>query len=162
MSTQYPTTMEELANISGVSKGKAERYGEQFVEMIAQYVEDNDIEKPTDVVVKSVVNKSAMKIYIIQNIDKKIPLEQIARGKGLKLDDVLQEMETIILSGTKLNLNYYINDMMEEERQEEVIEYFRTAESDSFDDAMTELGEENYSNEELKLMRLKFLSDMGN
>ena len=162
MSTQYPTTMEELANISGVSKGKAERYGEQFVEMIAQYVEDNDIDKPTDVVVKSVVNKSAMKIYIIQNIDKKIPLEQIARGKGLKLDDVLQEMETIILSGTKLNLNYYINDMMEEERQEEVIEYFRTAESDSFDDAMTELGEENYTNEELKLMRLKFLSDMGN
>ncbi len=162
MSTHYPTTMEELANISGVSRGKAERYGEQFVEMIAQYVEDNDIDKASDVVVKSVVNKSAMKIYIIQNIDKKIPFEQIARGKGLKLDDVLQEMETIILSGTKLNLNYYINDMMEKERQEEVVEYFRTAESDSFDDAMAELGEENYSNEELKLMRLKFLSDMGN
>lgn len=162
MATQYPTTMEELANISGVSKGKAERYGQEFIELIEQYVEDNDIDKPSDVVVKSVVNKSAMKIYIIQNIDKKIPLEQIARGKGLKVPEVLDEMATIVLSGTKLNLNYYINDMMEDERQQEVMDYFREAESDSIDDALEELGEENFSNEEIRLMRLKFLSDMGN
>ncbi len=162
MATQYPTTMEELANISGVSKGKAERYGEQFIEMIEQYVEDNDIDKPSDVVVKSVVNKSANKIFFIQNIDKKIPLDQIARGKGLKLVELLEELETIVLSGTKLNLNYYINDIMEDDRQQDVIDYFRSADSDSLDAAMEELGEENFTHEEVKLMRLKFLSDMGN
>lgn len=162
MATQYPTTMEELAQIQGVSRGKAERYGQPFIELIADYVEENEIEKPSEMVVKSVANKSALKVYIIQNIDKKIPLDQIARGKGLTRDEMLQEMETIVSSGTRLNLNYYINDMMESERQEEVFDYFRSANSDSVEAALQELGEDDYSPEEIKLMRIKFLSDMGN
>lgn len=162
MATQYPTTMEELAQIQGVSKGKAERYGQPFIDMIADYVEENEIDKPSDMIVKSVANKSALKVYIIQNIDKKIPLDQIARGKGLTRDDMLHEMETIVSSGTRLNLNYYINDMMENDRQEEVFDYFRSADSDSVEDALNELGEDNYSAEEIKLMRIKFLSELGN
>lgn len=162
MATQYPTTMEELAQIQGVSKGKAERYGQPFIDMIADYVEENEIDKPSDMIVKSVANKSALKVYIIQNIDKKISLDQIARGKGLTRDEVLHEMETIVSSGTRLNLNYYINDMMENDRQEEVFDYFRSADSDSVDAALNELGEENYSAEEIKLMRIKFLSELGN
>ncbi len=161
MATQYPTTIDELSNISGVSKAKADRYGKPFVEMIAKYVEENDIDKPMDYVVKSVANKSAMKIYIIQNIDKKIPLDTIARGKGLNVDEVLDEMETIVQSGTKLNLNYYVNDMLPREQQEELFDYFREADSDSVEAALEELGDDNFSRREVKMMRLKFLSDMG-
>lgn len=161
MATQYPTTIEELASCSGVSKGKAERYGKPFVDLIAEYVEENEIEKPADMVIKSVANKSGLKIHIIQNVDKKIPLENIAHSKGVKLDELITEMETIVQSGTRLNLNYYIDNLIEEERQEQVFEYFRESHSDSLDAAMTEL-QGDFSYEEVRLMRLKFLNDMGN
>jgi len=161
MASQYPTTVEELAQISGVSKGKAERYGAKFLELIAEYVEENDIEKPSEMVIKSVANKSGLKIYIIQNVDKKVPLENIAHGKSIKLDELMGEMESIVSSGTRLNLNYYISNLIEEERQEEIFDYFRTSETDSMDAAMKELGAD-YTWEEVRLMRLKFMNDMGN
>ncbi len=161
MATQYPTTVEELSHIIGVSKGKAVKYGRSFIEMIAQYVEENEIEKPSEMVVKSVANRSASKVYIIQNIDKKIPLETIAEGKGIKMEELYDEMESIVSSGTRLNLDYYINDIIEEDRQDEVYDYFRTAHSDSLEDALVELGNENYSMEEVQLMRIKFMSEMA-
>jgi len=161
MATQYPTTLDELSRIMGVSKGKANKYGKPFVEMIAAYVEENEIEKPSEMVVKSVVNKSGIKVYIIQNIDKKIPLDTIAQGKGMKMEQLLEEMESIVSSGTRLNLDYYITDLIEEDRQEEVYDYFRTAHSDSLQDALEDLGKDNYSMEEIQLMRIKFMSEMA-
>ncbi len=162
MATMYPTTLAELEKCQGVSKGKAIKYGKPFIEMIAQYVEENDIEKPDDFVMRSVANKSSNKIYIIQNIDKKIPLETIAKNKDLKIDALLEEMETIVASGTKLNLNYAIDDMLDEEDQEEIIDYFRSSETASLDVAKQELSDNNYELEELKIMRIKFLSEYGN
>ncbi len=159
MATMYPTTLEELTRISGVSKGKAEKFGKPFVELIARYVEENEIEKPTDLVVRSVVNKSANKIYIIQNIDKRIPLEAIAQGKNLTMSELLQEMESIVSSGTRLKLDYYINDLIDPERQQEVFDYFRQAHSDSIDEAIMALGKNEYTYEEIQLLRLKFLSE---
>jgi ATP-dependent DNA helicase RecQ len=144
-----------------VSKGKAVKYGKPFIEMIAEYVEENEIEKPSEMVVKSVANRSGAKVYIIQNIDKKIPLETIAEGKGIKMEELYDEMESIVSSGTRLNLDYYINDIIEEDRQDEVYDYFRTANSDSLEDALEELGKENYSMEEVQLMRIKFMSEMA-
>ncbi|MEO6166702.1 MAG: DNA helicase RecQ [Chitinophagales bacterium] len=161
MATQYPTTLDELSRIMGVSKGKANKYGKPFVEMIAAYVEENEIEKPSEMVVKSIVNKSGIKVYIIQNIDKKIPLETIAQGKGMKMEQLLEEMESIVSSGTRLNLDYHITDLIEEDRQEEVYDYFRTAHSDSLQDALEDLGKDNYSMEEIQLMRIKFMSEMA-
>jgi ATP-dependent DNA helicase RecQ len=161
MATQYPCTMEELANIQGVGKGKAQRYGEPFIEMIKDYVEENEIERPGGIVVKSVANKSVNKIFIIQNIDKKIPLEAIASGKGWSFKDLLTEMETIVNSGTKLNINYYINDAIDEDKQNDALEYFRTSTSDSLETAQNELGSD-FTEEELQIMRLKFISEMGN
>jgi len=162
MATQYPTTIEELSRIQGVSMGKAQRYGKPFVDVIKKYVEDNDIEKPMDFQVKSVANKSANKIYIIQNIDKKIPLDIVAKNKGMSFKQLIEEMETIVNSGTKLNITYYLNDLMDEDKQLDVMEYFREAENDSIESAIAELGDDDYSEEELQLMRLKFVSDMGN
>ncbi len=162
MATQYPITMDELANITGVSKGKAEKYGKPFVQLIAKYVEDNDIERITDMVVKSIVNKSAMKVYIIQNIDKKIPLEDIARNKGLKMDELFTEMKTIVDSGTKLSLDYHINEFIEPDQQDLIYDYFREAPTDCLDTAYSELKDESVTMEELKLMQLKFLSEVAN
>ena len=162
MATQYPITLDELSNISGVSKGKAQRYGRQFVQMIAQYVEDNNIERPEDFVVKSVVSKSKHKVYIIQNIDKKIPIDELASGKNLSMEEMLTEIETIVLSGTKLDLGYYIDDILDDEQQDDVYDYFRSAESDSLDEAFEEFKDEGYTMEELQLMRIKFMSDMAN
>lgn len=161
MATQYPTTLDELSRIMGVSKGKATKYGKPFIELIASYVEENDIEKPSEMLVKSVVNKSGIKVYIIQNIDKKIPLDTIAQGKGMKMEQLLEEMESIVSSGTRLNLDYYITDLIEEDRQEEVYDYFRTAHTDSLQDALEDLGKDNYSMEEIQLMRIKFMSEMA-
>jgi ATP-dependent DNA helicase RecQ len=161
MATMYPTKIEELIRISGVSHGKAVKYGQPFLELIESYVEENEIEKPADMLVRSVVNKSANKIYIITNVDKKVPLDMIARGKGMKMEELLIEMESIVSSGTKLNLDYYIDDLIEEDRQDEIYDYFKTSHSDSIDDAVRELGKENYSWEEIQMMRLKFLSEMG-
>jgi ATP-dependent DNA helicase RecQ len=162
MATMYPTTMPELEKISGVSKGKALRYGRQFIDLIAKYVEENDITRPDDFVMKSVVNKSSNKIFIIQNVDKKIPLETIAKNKDLRIDELLEEMETIVGSGTKLNLDYAIEDMVDEYEQEEIIDYFKGCQTSSLQVAQEELADSNYNWEQLKLMRIKFLCEYGN
>jgi ATP-dependent DNA helicase RecQ len=162
MATLYPTTLKELEKVSGVSVGKALKYGKPFVELIGKYVEENGIEKPDDFVMKSVANKSSNKIFIIQNVDKKIPLETIARTKDLRLDTLLEEMETIVASGTKLNLGYAIDDMLDEDEQEEIIDYFRSCETSSLQVAQEELADGGYDWEQLKIMRIKFLSEYGN
>jgi ATP-dependent DNA helicase RecQ len=162
MSTLFPTTLEELEKCQGVSKGKALKYGKPFVELIAKYVEDNEIEKPDDFIMKSVANKSSNKIFIIQNVDKKISIETIAKTKGLSLNELLEEMETIAASGTKLNLDYAIDDWLDEVDQEEILEYFKGCETSSLDVAIKELAEYDYNWEQLKIMRIKFLSVYGN
>jgi ATP-dependent DNA helicase RecQ len=162
MATLYPTTLQELEKCQGVSKGKALKYGKPFVEMVAKYVEENEIEKPDDFVMKSVANKANNKIYIIQNVDKKIHLETIARNKNLRLDELLEEMETIAASGTKLNLDYAIDEWLDEYDQEEIIEYFKNCETSSLQIAQQELSENEYTWEQLKIMRIKFLSVYGN
>lgn len=162
MAIQYPVTMDELTKISGVGAGKATKYGKPFVELIKKYVEENEIERPVDMVIKSVVNKSGLKVYIIQNIDRKIGLNEMAKSKNLTLAKLLTEIETIVESGTKVNLNYYIDDLMDEEKQEEILDYFKESETDSVEAALKELGENDYSEEEIRVMRIKFLSDFGN
>jgi ATP-dependent DNA helicase RecQ len=162
MATLYPTSLSELERCQGVSKGKAIKYGKPFIELIDQYVTENDIEKPDDFVMKSVANKSSNKIYIIQNVDKKIPLETIAKNKDLRLDSLLEEMETIAASGTKLNLDYAIDEWLDEYDQEEILEYFKSCETSSLQIAQQELSENDYTWEQLKIMRIKFLSVVGN
>ncbi len=162
MAIMFPTSQAELEKISGVSKGKAIRYGKPFLEVIAAYVEDNDIVKPDDFVMKSVLNRNNNKIFIIQNVDKKIPLETIAKNKELRIDELLEEMETIVASGTKLNLTYAINDMVDEYEQEEIMEYFKSCETSSLQLAQEELSDSNFNWEQLKLMRIKFLCEYGN
>ncbi|MBD0295597.1 MAG: DNA helicase RecQ [Flavisolibacter sp.] len=162
MATMYPTTLEELERCQGVSKGKAIRYGRPFINLIASYVEENGIERPDDFVMKSVVNKSGNKVHIIQQVDKRIPLSDIARNKNLRLDDLLEEMETIAASGTKLNLDYAIADMLDEYEQEEIMEYFKSCETSSLQVAQEELSDSNFNWEQLKIMRIKFLSVYGN
>lgn len=162
MAISYPTTMEELEKIQGVSKGKALRYGRKFVDLIAQYVEENEIEKPDDFVMKSVVNKSGMKVFIIQNIDKKIPLETIAKNKGLSIPELLVEMETIVASGTRLNLGYCVDNELDENEQEEIMDYFRSSENDDLNDVYEEFKDRDVSIETLQLVRIMFLSEFGN
>ncbi len=162
MATLYPTSLTELERCQGVSKGKAIKYGKPFIALIEQYVVEHNIEKPDDFVMKSVVNKSSNKIYIIQNVDKKIPLETIAKNKDLRLDSLLEEMETIAASGTKLNLDYAIDEWLDEYDQEEILEYFKSCETSSLQIAQQELSENNYTWEQLKIMRIKFLSVVGN
>ncbi|MGZ3866124.1 MAG: RecQ family ATP-dependent DNA helicase [Bacteroidia bacterium] len=162
MSIQYPTTKEELTRINGVGQGKADKFGSTIIGIIKKHVEENEIERPMDMVVKSVANKSGNKIYIIQNIDRKINLENVAKSKQLTFNELIHEMETIVYSGTKLNITYYLNDIMDIEKQEEVIEYFRESETDSVDAALKELGADDYTEEEIRLMRIKFLSEFGN
>ena len=162
MATMFPTTMEELEKISGVSKGKSLRYGKPFLDIIKQYAEENDVIRPDDFVMKTVVNRNNNKIFIIQNVDKKIPLETIAKNKVLKLDELLEEMETIVASGTKLNLSYAIDEMVDEYEQEEIMDYFKGCETSDLQVAQEELAEGNFSLEQLKMMRIKFLSEYGN
>lgn len=161
MATLYPTAIDQLDKCQGVSKGKAMRYGKPFVELIAKYVEENNIEKPDDFVMKSVVNKSGNKVYIIQNTDKKVSLETIAKNKGWRIDEMLEEMETIAASGTKLNLDYAIDEMLDEYEQDEIIEYFKGCDTSSLQVAQEELAEHNFNWEQLKIMRIKFLSEFG-
>jgi len=161
MATLYPTTLGELEKCQGVSKGKALKFGKPFVELIAQYVEENNIERPDDFVMKSVVNKSGNKVFIIQQTDKKMPLETIAKNKGWRIDEMLEEMETIAASGTRLNLDYAIDEMLDEYEQEEIIEYFKSCETSSLQVAQEELADHNFSWEQLKIMRIKFLSEYG-
>ncbi|MEO5944078.1 MAG: RecQ family ATP-dependent DNA helicase, partial [Ferruginibacter sp.] len=162
MATMYPTTMAELEKISGVSKGKSMRYGKPFLDVIIKYVEENDVTRPDDFVMKTVANKNNNKIFIIQNVDKKIPLETIAKNKDLKIDQLLEEMETIVASGTKLNLDYAIDEMVDEYEQEEIIEYFKSCETSSLQIAQEELADSDFNWEQLKLMRIKFLCEFGN
>lgn len=161
MATRYPVTIEELTSITGVGQGKAEKYGEEFLEVISQYVEDNDIDRPMDLVVKSLVNKSGLKVYVIQSIDRKIALDDIANAKGIELADIITEIEHIVQSGTKVNLDYYINEEIDEADQEEVFDYFMEAESDSIDDALYEF-DNAFNEEEMRLLRIKFMSEVAN
>jgi ATP-dependent DNA helicase RecQ len=162
MAIKYPINQQELSQITGVSASKAVRYGKPFLETIEKYVEENDIARPDDFVIKSVVNRSAQKVYIIQNVDRKISLEDIARGKGLTMNDLLSELENIVYSGTKLNIDYYIDELLDREYQAEVFDYFRTSEIDSIEDAWKSLGADVFSMEEIQLMRIKFISEMAN
>jgi ATP-dependent DNA helicase RecQ len=162
MATMYPCTLQELEKISGVSKGKALKYGKKFVEYIAQYVADNDVVKPDDFVMKSVANKSGLKIYIIQNVDRKIPLETIARGKQLALPELLEEMETIVSSGTKLNLDYCIDEFVDEADQDDVYDYFLNTDTDNVEVAYGELKDTGLSIEQLQLVKIKFMSEYAN
>ena len=162
MCTHYPITLDELKQIHGVGSGKALKFGSQFVELIKQYVEENEIDRPQDLVIKSTANKSALKVSIIQNIDRKIGLEDIAHSKGITYEDLLKEVESIVNSGTKLNLGYFVDEIIDEDRQDEVFDYFRRAEVDSIDEALRELGPDEYTYEEIQLMRIKFMSELGN
>jgi ATP-dependent DNA helicase RecQ len=162
MAIQYPIKMDELVNITGVGQGKAQKFGKPFLELIEKYVEENEIERPLDMVVKSIVNKSGLKVYIIQSIDRKLPLEDIASAKGLSLADLISEIESIVSSGTKVNISYYLNEIMEDEKQQETLDYFKESNSDSIDTALKELGEDEYTEEEIRLMRIKFMSEFGN
>ncbi|MDE6051896.1 MAG: helix-turn-helix domain-containing protein, partial [Paramuribaculum sp.] len=156
----YPVTVDELANIPGVGSGKAKRYGNEFVKIIRRYVDENEIERPEDLVVRTVPNKSKVKIAIIHSIDRKIPLDEIARTRGMELDELLEDIEGIVNSGTKINLRYYIDDILDEDQQEDIFDYFRDSETGSLEEAYRELGDE-YSEEEIRLMRIMFLSEMG-
>ncbi|MCL2327101.1 MAG: DNA helicase RecQ [Bacteroidetes bacterium] len=163
MAVQYPITIAEMANIIGVGQGKAQKFGKEFVELIAQYVEENDIERPQDMVVKSVVNKSGNKVQVIQSIDRQVALETIAEGQGKTLIEMLDELEKIVLSGTKVNINYQIQEDLEEEEIEEIFEFFRTVEYEKFADTLKELMQEyDYTEEQVRLVWIKFLSEMGN
>jgi len=161
MALKYPISIEELKNVHGVGEGKAKKYGKEFVKLIAQYVDDNDIERPDDLVVKSTGVNSALKLYIIQNVDRKLPLIDIAAAKGMTMTEFIKEMEQIVYSGTKLNLNYWIDDHLDEDQQEEIHEYFMEAETDKITDAIEEF-EGDYDDEELRLYRIKFISDVAN
>ena len=163
MAIQYPITEDELNQITGVGHGKAKKYGKPFLELIRNYVEENEIMRPMDLVVKSVVNKSGLKVHIIMSIDRKMSLKDIARAKNLSISDVLTEIEHIVSSGTKINIDYYINEFVDQYHQEDIYEYFKEdAETDSIEAALDELGEDEYNEEEIRLMRIKFLSEFGN
>ncbi|MEO8085663.1 MAG: DNA helicase RecQ [Bacteroidota bacterium] len=162
MSINYPITTEELKNISGVGGGKALKFGKPFLDLIKKYVEENEIERPMDMVVKSIVNKSTIKVYIIQNIDRKIALNDMAKSKGMKMGELITEIESIVGSGTKIDINYYINEVIDEDRQGDIFDYFKTAETDSAEDAQAQLGENDYTLDEIRMMRIKFMSELGN
>lgn len=161
MSFQYPITKDELSTISGVGIGKARRYGAPFIALIQDYVEENDIERPQDLVIKSLINKSGLKVQLIQNIDRKLPLEDIGTSQGKTLEDIIEEIESIVNSGTRVNIDYYIDEILDEDNQEEIFDYFYEAETDSIEAAYNEF-DGDYSEEELRLMRIKFMSEVAN
>ena len=161
MAIKYPTSIAEMANVFGVGEGKAKKYGREFVELIAAYVEEHDILKPDDLVVKSTGSNSGLKLYIIQNVDRKLPLDDIASAKGLEMPEFVKEMEAIVYSGTKLNINYWIEDILDEDQQEELHEYFLEAETDKIEAALDEF-DGDYDEDELRLYRIKFISEVAN
>jgi ATP-dependent DNA helicase RecQ len=162
MALQYPINIQELNNINGVGSGKANRFGNEFVKLISDYVQDHNIDRPVDFVVKSIVNKSGLKVYIIQSTDRKLPLDDIASAKGLDMPKLISEIENIVYSGTKVDLDYYLNDLLDEDQQDEIFDYFKqNAKTDSIEEAMKEF-ETDYEEEELRLMRIKFLSELAN
>ena len=161
MALKYPITTEEMSNVHGVGEGKAKKYGKEFVELISNYVEENDIMRPDDFIVRSTGTNSANKLYIIQNIDKKLSLEDIARGKGLTMDALIKEMEQIVYSGTKLNIRYWVDELLDEDQQEEIHEYFMESETDSIEKALKEF-DGDFDLNELRFMRIKFISEVAN
>jgi ATP-dependent DNA helicase RecQ len=161
MALKYPISVEEMTNIHGVGESKAKKYGKEFAELIARYVEDNDIIRPDDLVVKSTGANSSLKLYIIQNIDRKLSLEDIAKAKGLTMDELLKEMEQIVYSGTKLNIKYWINEILDDDQQEEIHDYFMDSEDDSIKTALKEF-DGDYDIEELRLMRIQFITEVAN
>ncbi|MEO8934792.1 MAG: RecQ family ATP-dependent DNA helicase [Xanthomarina sp.] len=161
MSLKYPLSIEELGNVHGVGDGKAKKYGPDFIALIAKYVDENEIERPDDMVVKSTGTNSALKLYIIQNIDRKLPLDDIASAKGMEMKDFIKEMEAIVFSGTKLNIDYWINDILDDDQQEEIHDYFMEAKTDKIDEAIDEF-DGDYDDEELRLYRIKFISEVAN
>jgi ATP-dependent DNA helicase RecQ len=161
MALKYPITLDELSNVHGVGEGKAKKYGTSFIKLIQEYVEENDVMRPDDFVVKSTGTNSALKLYIIQSVDRKLPLDDIASAKGLDMTDFIKEMEAIVYSGTKLNINYWIDDILDEDQQEEIHDYFIEATSDKIEDAMEEF-DGDYDLEELRLYRIKFISEVAN
>ena len=161
MTLKYPTNLQEMSNVHGVGEGKAKKFGKEFVELIARYVEDNDITRPDDLIVKGTGVNSGLKLYIIQNTDKKIPLVDIANSKGLEMEELVKAMEQIVYSGTKINIDYCIDEMLDEEQQEEIMEYFMEAESDRIQLALDEF-DGDYDDEELRIMRIKFISEVAN
>ncbi|WP_298758762.1 ATP-dependent DNA helicase RecQ [uncultured Psychroserpens sp.] len=161
MALKYPITLEELSNVHGVGDGKTKKYGKDFVALIAQYVEDNDIDRPDDFVVKSTGSNSAIKLYIIQNVDRKLPLTDIASSKGMSMPDFIKEMEAIVFSGTKLNIDYWLDDILDEDQQEEIHDYFMESETDKISEAIEEF-DGDYDDEELRLYRIKFISEVAN
>ncbi|GHT31974.1 ATP-dependent DNA helicase RecQ [Bacteroidia bacterium] len=161
MATTYPVTLEELQNIPGVGAGKAKRYGQEFVTLIRKHVEENEIERPEDLRVRTVANKSKLKVWIVQSIDRKVALDDIALTKGLEFTELLDEVEAIVYSGTRINIDYFLNDVMDEDHIEDIYEYFKDSETDDLKDAIEELGSE-YTEEEIRLVRIKFLSEMAN
>ena len=161
MALKYPITLEELSNVHGVGEGKAKKYGMSFVKIISEYVEEYDVMRPDDFVVKSTGTNSALKLYIIQNVDRKLPLDDIASAKGLDMSEFIKDMEAIVYSGTKLNISYWIDDILDDDQQEEIHDYFLEAENDKIEDAMEEFDGE-YDLEELRLYRIKFISEVAN
>ncbi|MDR2147695.1 MAG: HRDC domain-containing protein, partial [Tannerella sp.] len=161
IATTYPVTLEELQNIPGVGAGKAKRYGQEFVDVIKKYVEENEIERPEDLRVRTVANKSKLKVWIVQSIDRKVALDDIAISKGLDFEDLLDEIEAIVYSGTRINIDYFINEVMDEEHVEDIYQYFKESETDKLDDALKEL-DGDYTEEEIRLVRIKFISEMAN
>ena len=162
MATTYPTSSEEMAQINGVGMGKVQKFGRPFIDLIAKYVEENEIETDTDVVIKSMVNKSKVKIFIIQQIDRKVDLDEIAEAKSLSMEELMEEIEHICYSGTRLSLDYYINQVMDDDRQDEIYEYFMRAETDNIAVALQEFGSDDFTEQDLRLMRIKFLSEVAN
>ena len=161
MALKYPISLEELSTVHGVGEGKARKFGKEFVSLITTYVTENDILRPDDLIVKSTGVNSGLKLYVIQNTDRKLPLEDIAKSKGKEMMDLIKEMEAIIYSGTKLNIDYALDDLLDEDQQEEIHEYFMEAESDSIQEALDEF-DGDYDEDELRLMRIKFINEVGN
>jgi ATP-dependent DNA helicase RecQ len=162
MANQYPITIEEMSKIQGVGIGKAKKYGIKFIQKINEYVKENEIERPQDFTVRTVANKSSNKIYIIQSLDKKLAINDIASGKGLSLDELLKEMEEIVEGGTRLNLGHIILEMMDQEEREDIHEFFKETEKFSFDEARIEFEEEAFSDDEIRLLRIDFISQVAN
>lgn len=162
MATTYPTSREEMAQINGVGMGKVQKFGRPFIDLITKYVDENEIETAKDVVVKSMVNKSKIKIFIIQQIDRKVDLDEIAEAKGITMEELVEEIEHICYSGTRLNLDYYINQIMDDDRQDEIFSYFMSAETDNIAVALKEFGDDDFTEQDLRLMRIKFLSEVAN
>ena len=161
MATTYPITLDELKNIPGVGEGKAKRYGSEFVELIRRHVEENEIERPEDIRVRTVAKKSQVKVSIIQSIDRKVALDDIALAKGIEFDELLDEVESIVYSGTKINIDYFLEEVLDDDKVDDIYEYFKESETDDLEDAIEELGDD-YSEEEIRLVRIKFISEMAN